>query len=671
MGEVMGRIATDDSGAREVTGRTRRLATAGLVGVVLLVSGFAQWAAHATAHSAQRAISTNRLSDGYARAARAVAAEESLERKYRLEPGPEVRARYDAAAAELLAALEQVTRDGSPADQAAVARVRTEHGGYLNAIAAMFAAVDRADTATALQIDDRDVDPSFGLIERLVEGEAERHHQQALDALAELGMLETFISWATPATLLAGMLLVALFSSVLRRVQRQLNQQRERAVHSSLHDELTGLPNRSLLTDRFEQALRTGRRRRTAAGLLLLDLDRFKEVNETFGHQHGDDLLQQIGPRLSAALRETDTIGRLGGDEFAILLPDVEDAGGAELVAERLRASLTEPFVIAGVELNVEASIGVAVSGIHGTDAMALMQRAEIAMYLAKKHSVGVCSYSADLDRGSPGGLALLGQLRRGLDRDELVLHYQPKINLRSGRVCGVEALVRWQHPERGLIPPDQFIPLAEHTGLIKPLTHSVLDTALAQVRSWAAIGLELPVAVNLSARNLVDEHLYDEVAELLAKHGVPAHLLELEVTETTIMTEPVRAARLLTRLHGLGVRIAIDDFGAGYTSLAQLRALPVTDLKVDRSFVMTMDRDPGNALIVHSVVELGHNLGLTAIAEGVETQQSMSALADYGCDSAQGYRISRPLPADAFLEWHARWDPSNVAEAVTAEAGG
>ncbi|MBI1758833.1 MAG: bifunctional diguanylate cyclase/phosphodiesterase [Actinobacteria bacterium] len=667
----MGRIATDDSGAREVTGRTRRLATAGLVGVVLLVSGFAQWAAHATAHSAQRAISTNRLSDGYARAARAVAAEESLERKYRLEPGPEVRARYDAAAAELLAALEQVTRDGSPADQAAVARVRTEHGGYLNAIAAMFAAVDRADTATALQIDDRDVDPSFGLIERLVEGEAERHHQQALDALAELGMLETFISWATPATLLAGMLLVALFSSVLRRVQRQLNQQRERAVHSSLHDELTGLPNRSLLTDRFEQALRTGRRRRTAAGLLLLDLDRFKEVNETFGHQHGDDLLQQIGPRLSAALRETDTIGRLGGDEFAILLPDVEDAGGAELVAERLRASLTEPFVIAGVELNVEASIGVAVSGIHGTDAMALMQRAEIAMYLAKKHSVGVCSYSADLDRGSPGGLALLGQLRRGLDRDELVLHYQPKINLRSGRVCGVEALVRWQHPERGLIPPDQFIPLAEHTGLIKPLTHSVLDTALAQVRSWAAIGLELPVAVNLSARNLVDEHLYDEVAELLAKHGVPAHLLELEVTETTIMTEPVRAARLLTRLHGLGVRIAIDDFGAGYTSLAQLRALPVTDLKVDRSFVMTMDRDPGNALIVHSVVELGHNLGLTAIAEGVETQQSMSALADYGCDSAQGYRISRPLPADAFLEWHARWDPSNVAEAVTAEAGG
>jgi diguanylate cyclase (GGDEF)-like protein len=535
----------------------------------------------------------------------------------------------------------------------------------------MFAAVDRQDTATATRIDGERVDPLFSSIDTTVRSEADRHHQTAMVALERLRMLDNFTSWATPAAFLAGLVLMALFSSMLRQVQRKLDQQRERLLHASMHDGLTGLPNRNLLTDRFEQALREGRRRGTASGLLLLDLDRFKEVNETFGHQHGDDLLRQIGPRLAGALREADTIGRLGGDEFAVLLPAVEDAKGAEQVADRLLATLTEPFVVAGVELNVEASIGIAVSGAHGSEAMELMQRAEVAMYLAKKHSVGVCTYSADVDRVAPGGLALLGQLRRGMDRAELVLHYQPKINLRTGQVCGVEALVRWQHPEHGLIPPDSFIPLAEHTGLIGPLTHHVLEAALTQVRIWAATGLELPVAVNLSARNLVDDRLYDDVVALLDAYGVAAHLLELEVTETTIMTEPVRAARLLGRLHNLGVRIAIDDFGAGYTSLAQLRALPVTDLKVDRSFVMTMDHDPGNALIVHSVIELGHNLGLTAIAEGVETQTALTSLAEYGCDTAQGYHMSRPLPAAAFREWYDRWDPSMVAAPALVDPAG
>jgi EAL domain-containing protein (putative c-di-GMP-specific phosphodiesterase class I) len=249
------------------------------------------------------------------------------------------------------------------------------------------------------------------------------------------------------------------------------------------------------------------------------------------------------------------------------------------------------------------------------------------------------------------------------MDRGELALHYQPKISLRTGDVCGVEALVRWQHPDRGLVPPDAFIPLAEHTGLIGPLTAYVLDAALAQTRAWTDLGHQIQVSVNLSARNLLDENLPDTVAALLGRHQVPAHLLELEVTESAIMLDPERARRLLTRLNHLGIKLSIDDFGAGYTSLAQLKTLPVTELKVDRSFVLTMDTDPANALIVRSVVDLGHNLGLTAVAEGVETQHVMDTLTEYGCDTAQGYHLSRPLPPQAFLTWYTQ--RALIADAV------
>jgi diguanylate cyclase len=312
----------------------------------------------------------------------------------------------------------------------------------------------------------------------------------------------------------------------------------------------------------------------------------------------------------------------------------------------------------------------VVLSGVHGEDAATLLQRADVAMYVAKEQSLGIFVYDPDADGHSPERLALLGDLRRGLDRGELVLHYQPKVSLSTGDVCGVEALVRWQHPDRGLIPPDAFIPLAEHTGLIGPLTSYVLDTALAQVKTWTDLGHQIPVAVNLSARNLLDERLAETVADLLEHHQVPARLLELEITESAIMIEPARAHRLLTRLHDLGIAIAIDDFGAGYTSLAQLKTLPVTELKVDRSFVLTMDTDPANALIVRSVVELGHNLGLTAVAEGVETAAAMTTLTEYGCDIAQGYHLCRPVTPEAFLTWYRnRLDQPQIAP--TAQPSG
>src|SRR5665647_3013840 len=339
-------------------------------------------------------------------------------------------------------------------------------------------------------------------------------------------------------------------------------------THRTLHDPLTGLPNRTLLADRLGQALRADARMGSSTGLLLLDLDRFKEINDTFGHLYGDELLRQIGPRLAGVVRDADTIGRLAGDEFVVLLPDIGSVADAAAVAAKLRAALETPFHVKGIDLDVEASVGVVVSGEHSQDPATLLQHADVAMYAAKTQNLGVCVYDPDLDEHSPAKLALFGDLRRALDRGELVLHYQPKVGISTGDVVGVEALVRWQHPEHGLVFPDEFIPFAEHTGLIGPLTRHVLDTACAKARTWSDAGRPLPVSVNLSARNLLDVGLPGQVAELLAAHGIAAELLELEVTESAIMTEPARAQQLLEQLATLGVRISIDDFGVGHTCL-------------------------------------------------------------------------------------------------------
>ena len=426
--------------------------------------------------------------------------------------------------------------------------------------------------------------------------------------------------------------------------------------HRALHDALTGLPNRALLADRFAQALRAGQREEQSVGLLLIDLDRFKEINDTLGHHFGDELLRQVGPRMASVLREADTIARLGGDEFAVLLPGTACVDDAIQVAEKLQTALSRSFTVEGVDLDVEASIGVVLSGEHGTDATTLMQRADVAMYVAKQRNLGVFAYDPTLDTHSPERLSLLGDLRRALHNDELFLQYQPKVSLSTGEVCGAEALLRWAHPDRGVVPPNAFIPLAENTGLIGPLTRRVLDLALAQARRWADEGRPLQIAVNLSARNLLDDRLDTTVAELLAHHRVAPQLLKLEVTESAIMADPTRAAELLRRLHAQGVAIAIDDFGAGYTSLGQLKHLPVSELKVDRSFVMTMQSDSSDSLIVRSVIELSHNLGLSAVAEGVEDAEILDSLTAYSCDVAQGYHLSRPLSADAFDAWWTTW---------------
>jgi diguanylate cyclase (GGDEF)-like protein/PAS domain S-box-containing protein len=433
----------------------------------------------------------------------------------------------------------------------------------------------------------------------------------------------------------------------LLKSQQQLREQIKAAEHQALHDSLTDLPNRLLFRDRIEQALRELRRSGTGLAVMLLDLDRFKEVNDTLGHHFGDLMLEEIGRRLPRALREGDTVARLGGDEFGVLALDIRDSESAAAVAEKIRRALAEPVVLAGVAVEVDVSIGIALSPGHGDDVETLLRQADVSMYVSKTtHSPSV--YATDHDHYSPARLALVGELRRALEKDdEIVVYYQPQADTSTGEVTRVEALVRWRHPEHGLLAPDQFIPLAEHTGLMKPLTNYVLNTALGECSRWRREGYDVAVAVNVTGRNLLDLHFPEDVSKLLTKWRIAPAQLELEITEGTILTDPLRARSVLTRLNKLGVTLAIDDFGSGQSSLGHLKRLPIDTLKIDKSFVLGMTEDEGDAAIVRSMIDLGHNLGLSVVAEGVETPEAARHLADIGCDVAQGNYLGRPQPAE------------------------
>ena len=430
-----------------------------------------------------------------------------------------------------------------------------------------------------------------------------------------------------------------------------LRRAQEHALkHQATHDALTDLPNRVMLQQRMEEALDLARRSGGTAAVLILDLDRFKEVNDTLGHQVGDHLLRRIADRLRRPLRPTDTIARVGGDEFAILLPD-SGRTDARTVADRLTLTLKKPFEVQGLSLQVDTSIGVAMFPEHGDEASTLIQRADVAMYAAKKSRTTLTFYRPEKDFASVRHLTLRGELRRAVEEDHLVLFYQPKVDTQTGRVAGAEALLRWRHPEHGLLPPDEFIPLAEHTGLIKPIIGWVLASAIKQCAAWEAQGHRVPVSVNCSARNLLQEDLPKRIQRTLQNWRLPADRLTLEITEAVLVEDPNRALEVATELAGLGVRLSIDDFGTGHSSLKYLRKLPIRELKIDKSFVARMDRDEGDAVIVRSTVDLAHNLGLTAVAEGVETQIVWKLLRALGCDLAQGYYFGKPVPAAEFEE--------------------
>src|SRR5688572_15427027 len=442
--------------------------------------------------------------------------------------------------------------------------------------------------------------------------------------------------------------LIASASTRLRGQAKALKASADRDRHQSTHDDLTGLPNWVLLRDRLDQGLAAAARSDGEVALLLIDLDRFKEINDSLGHSYGDKLLCQVGPRLQSVLRDGDTVARLGGDEFAVLLPAVDGVDEAQSIAERLRESLHQPFDVDGVILDVEASIGIVLSPWHGTDTEELLRNADIAMYAAKELKGGAVVFQPEVHASTPVRISVLGDLRRALDGDdELFLNYQPKITLNGERIEGLEALLRWQHPTQGLIPPGDFIPVAEGTGIILRLTERVLNLALAQQRHWLDDGRAVPVAVNLSTRCLLDSGLPDLVARLLTEHRVPARLLRLEVTESAVMGDAARCMEVLERLHDQGVHLSIDDFGTGYSSMAYLRRLPVDELKIDRSFVLGMCTSQQDAVLVRTAIDLGHNLGLTVVAEGVEGEEHVDALRALGCDIAQGFHYARPMPAD------------------------
>jgi len=416
----------------------------------------------------------------------------------------------------------------------------------------------------------------------------------------------------------------------------------------ALTDALTGLPNRKRLVERTGESFEADG---PGPALLLFDLDRFKEVNDTLGHHVGDRLLVLIGSRLTDSVRPGDTVARLGGDEFAVLLPDTGPQD-AERTAQRLLAELAAPIVLEGLLVDVRASVGVAVAPQDGVDLDELLQHADVAMYLAKEQGGGVERYDVRRDGNSTERLGMVGELRRALTGDELELHYQPKADLRTGRVDGVEALVRWRHPERGLVPPDHFVPLAESCGLVELLTARVLDAAVEQLAAWHAQGLQLSVAVNVSVRDLAGGHLVDRVTTSLRRHRVAACWLQLEVTEGSLFADSPAAATTLRELDELGVALSLDDFGTGYSSLGHLRRLPVQELKIDRSFVQRMGEDPRDRAIVRSVVDLAEGLGMRVVAEGVEDLATWQALLEIGCDVAQGWYVCRPQPADAVTRW-------------------
>jgi diguanylate cyclase (GGDEF)-like protein len=604
-----------------------------------------------TSNAAVTSALAVRTATAYGQAATAIAAEESLERKYRLQPGPVPRAGHAAAEASLERAMRQVAVLGGSADRSLTKAVLREHSAYVGASAQLFLSVDRHDSvAVTNAIDARTVDPVFGVMEEQVYGASALHESAALSAAASVRVTGRFVLLVDLAALLAAIGLVVGGAVVVTRYQRDLHSESEHNRYQALHDPLTDLPNRTLFQDRTGVALRTAARSGATVAVLLLDLNRFKEVNDTLGHQYGDQLLLQVADRLRGSLRDSDSVARLGGDEFAILLPI---SGWEEALAatQRVGAALHDPFSIYDIALDVDASIGITLAE-PGDDVETLLRHADVAMYEAKTAHHPFARYESSRDDNNLSRLVLLGDLRRAIAASELTLHYQPKISTGTGTLSSVEALVRWQHPTLGLLWPDKFIPLAESTAIIHALTTEVLHLALSQARKWADAGRSIPVAVNISARSLLDPRFPAHVQELLDAHGVAPYLLNLELTETAVMTDHDLALTVLQDLDSMGVSLSIDDFGTGYSSMSYLKTLPVKELKIDRSFVMGMANDPDSAVIVRSAVDLGHNLGMTVVAEGVQDSITRSDLTDMGCDLLQGYEICKPMPARELELW-------------------
>lgn len=443
---------------------------------------------------------------------------------------------------------------------------------------------------------------------------------------------------------------IAILERNFNRLAKAVETETAALEHQALHDPLTDMPNRKLLNNRLQQEIFRSIRSNKPLVLIMSDLNHFKEINDTLGHHVGDIVLQQASIRLFRTFRKTDSVARLGGDEFGILLPET-NLPEARNLAKKTMEAFEKPFVVEGNSLSVGISMGLAESPTHGDDVNILVQRADVAMYIAKRNNLGFTIYDPDKDTHSIGRLALMCEFRIAIEEQSLDILYQPKVDIKSNQVIGAEALLRWNHPKRGPIEPDEFIPLAEQTGLIKPLTSWVLDQAVQQCMKWKELTPEFNIAVNLSVHNLHDATLLDQVKCLVKNYNMPPSCLTMEITESDIMTDPIRAKEILESLNLMGIILSIDDFGTGYSSLSYLKQLPVEEIKIDKSFVMEMTKDENDAVIVKATIELAHNLGLKIVAEGVEAKDQWDHLKLLNCDVAQGFYISRPISQGEFTE--------------------
>jgi len=647
------------------TGKLVTWATIGGLGVVLaLVAAIALGGAISGDRAAQEVRRSGDLAGAYLRALDALSREDTLEDTvegdYEEGPSPAQRADFAAARRQLDGALRELLEGGEARDRELARAAMPLHDRYADAMEAVFDATEAGDRERADRLDEERADPAQDQLQPLINNAGPRYALEQLGAIGDLERTEATVLERTAIVVPVGgvlyLLLVVVFLALRGRLERA--QRAELAVtrQQARTDDLTGLGNRRHVMVQLGERLRATRAGAARFGVLLVDVDRFKEINDSLGHHVGDELLRQLARRLRRALGEDAVLARLGGDEFVALVPAPGGTPDAVAAAEGFLALLDEPFALDGLLAHVRASVGVALAPDHGDDRSVLLRHADVAMYRAKAGGGGVGVYADEADEHGLERIVLAGELRAALESEALVVHYQPKADLATGAVTSVEALVRWQHPTRGLLAPGVFLPLAEQQGMLARLTSRVLEMAAAQAVAWARAGRPLRVAVNLAPANLLDARFPDEVAALLRRTGLDPSLLQLEITEDTIMVDPVRVLDVVARLAELGLSFALDDFGTGYSSLAYLKRLPVQELKIDRSFVMDMDRSRDDAVIVRSTVDLARNLGLTVVAEGVETHDTWERLAAFGCHAAQGFFLSPPLPADALEGWLARY---------------
>jgi diguanylate cyclase len=641
-----------------------RSAVAGLAVGLLVLIGLALWGTSLTERSTAQLRAMNNISDGWGQVSQHMVIVDEALHDFQHAGSDIGREPLVSALTAAQASLVWVAKHDAPERASTISSVQRTFDSYRRIIQNIYATGGRGDPAAiAVQVEQA----SLGLaaMRKQVEANVARNRLEIADYLDVVDQGTQRLRTAATLVLTAELVLLVVCATVLLRYQHRVERQAEGSRRQALHDSLTGLGNRSLLADRMDAALRRQQGQQgEQVGLLLVDLDRFKEVNDTLGHHHGDLLLQEVAARLQESVRGMDTVVRLGGDEFAVLLACTASAADAADVAQRLLAQLRQPAELDGVVVDVGASIGVTVYPDISSDAGELLQHADIAMYAAKRGQLGVVIYDAGINEHSRRQLTLLGELRRAVElENQLVVYYQPKASIDDRSVIGVEALVRWEHPEHGLLGPDQFIPLAEESGLIDPLTDLVLGAALGHCQAWLQAGLRIPVAVNIASRCLLDPNFPTRVALLLAKHGIPGDMLTLEVTESALITDPDRATDVLGRLRALRMRLSLDDFGTGYASMSYLRTLPLHELKIDRSFIKTMLTSREDGAIVRAVLTLAHSLDLQVVAEGVEDEATWRELANLGCDIVQGYYLSRPMPAAHLASWVAARRPAGSAQ--------